>query len=261
MKHTFQFRSGTLDEWIFHSVSEANEYRLPEAFNAEDIIVDIGMHIGSFCYAALQRGSCRVHGFEADASNIERAASNLKPFGGRVSLHHKAVWRSDEHVGSLGFYHSTDAANTGGGGVFWSGGTSQVDAIPFDEMILDITDGGRFRVRLLKIDCEGSEFPILLTSRTLHLIDQIIGEFHEFKGDYDSTDVLPEATRIPGFNRFTIVELADVLQRAGFEVTWERQPPGSSLGLFFANQRLPSQAGLTEIAFSLAKRIFLGPKP
>ena len=29
------------------------------------------------------------------------------------------------------------------------------------------------------MDCEGSEFPILLTSRMLHLIDNIRGEFHE----------------------------------------------------------------------------------
>lgn len=81
MDHPFQFRPGTLDEGVFYSVCEANEYRLPEAFRPDDIIIDVGMHIGSFCYAALRRGSNYVHGFEAELSNYESAVRNLRPFG------------------------------------------------------------------------------------------------------------------------------------------------------------------------------------
>lgn len=35
-------------------------------------------------------------------------------------------------------------------------------------------------VRLLKLDVEGAEYPILLTSRGLALVAEIIGEYHEF---------------------------------------------------------------------------------
>jgi len=260
MDHTFQFRSGTLDEDIFHCVCEANEYRLPEAFHPDDIIIDVGMHIGSFCYAALSRGSNHVHGFEAELSNYESAVRNLRPFANRVCLHHKAVWRSDSDVHSLRFFGSRDRSNTGGGNVVFAAGECEVEAIPFDEVILAVTDGGRKRVRLLKIDCEGSEFPILLTSLYINMIDHIIGEFHEFGGDYDPYKVLPEGTRVPGFERFTIVELSGVLRRAGFDVTWER-PPESNIGLFFASRRIPPYVRLARRAVSLARQAFPRTNP
>ena len=65
----------------------------------------------------------------------------------------------------------TPAAEVFGDGTV--AGTS-VAAVPFDEIVRDATDYGRKRVSILKIDCEGSEFPILLTSRTLNLVDTIL---------------------------------------------------------------------------------------
>ena len=100
MSHPFVFRPDTHDEEVFHAVNTHNEYRLPETFQADDVIIDIGMHIGSFCYAALCRGSNRVYGFEASPDNFVRAAKNLESFGSRVQLRHQAVWRSDRQGGA-----------------------------------------------------------------------------------------------------------------------------------------------------------------
>jgi len=232
------FRPGTYDESIFWCASEGNEYRLPERFEADDIVIDIGVHIGGFCLAALRRGANHVHGFEAEASNYECALENLRPFGDRVRLHHKAVWRSDRRVKQVTFTASNDRANTGGGGmIFWenAGGSHQlVGSVRFDDVIRAVTRRGRSRVRLVKIDCEGSEFPILLTARTLHLIDTIAGEFHEVGGAYDTHEI-PERARIRGIPRFTIDILARALERAGFRVTSVRHP-NSHMGLFHAER-------------------------
>jgi FkbM family methyltransferase len=230
------FRPGTYDARIFGEVCAGNEYRLPERLEPDDLIVDIGMHIGGFCLAALERGSHCVHGFEAEASNFACAARNLKHFEGRVHLHHKAVWRSDRNVGRLKFTGSPDQANTGGGGViFWegAGGFEQaVEVVRFDDVIRTLTNRGKQRVRLLKIDCEGSEFPILLTSRTLPLIDTIAGEFHEVGGEFDS-HTIPERARVRGVPAFTMAALSSALERAGFRVTMTRQGQ-THMGLFFA---------------------------
>src|SRR6476659_8442412 len=99
MSHPFTFRPGTLDEAIFHHLVDDDEYRLPASFDPEDVIVDVGAHIGSFCYAALARGAGRVHGYEADPRNFACAAANLRPFGDRIRLAHRAVWRSDRPAG------------------------------------------------------------------------------------------------------------------------------------------------------------------
>lgn len=237
MSHGFVFRPGTMDEVMFHHIMGNDDYHLPEAFDPDDIILDIGVHIGTFSYKALLRGSNFVYGFEANQSNYECAARNLRRFGERFQLHHRAVWRSDEKtVDTLYFTPSLDAANTGGGNVVWGNEGPAVRTIALDDIIRDVTRGGQRRIRMIKIDCEGSEFTILMTSRLLHLVDEINGEYHEFCGQYDSNPI-PERAKVSGLERFTIVELTEFLQGAGFSVTSERHP-NTNLGLFHAvNQR------------------------
>ncbi|HEV3165131.1 MAG TPA: FkbM family methyltransferase, partial [Isosphaeraceae bacterium] len=211
-----------------------------------DIILDIGVHIGTFSYQALRRGSSNVYGFEANRSNYECAVHNLQSFGDRVHLYHRAVWRSDDKtVETLYFTPSPDTPNTGGGNVVWGNEGPAVKTIALDDVIRDVTRGGKKRIRMIKIDCEGSEFSILMTSKLLHLVDVIAGEYHEFGGEYDK-NLIPERAKVSGFERFTIVELTDFLQRAGFQVTSERHP-NTNLGLFHAvNQgnRVPRPAFL-----------------
>lgn len=240
MEHGFRLREGTYDDWIFRSVVEENEYGLPERFEPTDVILDVGMHIGSFCHAAAIRGAGRVYGFEADEANYRCACTNLAQHGTKVQVFHKAAWRSDRGPTVLHFHRPHDAKNTGGGNV-WSDGTVPVEAIPFDNAVRMATRNGRGRVRFLKIDCEGSEFPILFTSRLLHLIDEIAGEYHEFGGEHDR-NAIPETAAVPGFERYTIGELTDFLQAAGFAVESKRYGE-SNLGIFRARQVATAPTG------------------
>jgi FkbM family methyltransferase len=229
---TFHFRRGTWDEGIFATVHDGNEYRLPDHLERDDLIIDIGMHIGSFCYAAVQLGSHNVHGFEAERGNYNCAMHNLRCFADRVRLYHQAVFRSDRGGDKL--YHggyNGDGKNTGGGSVMWATTGEEMDVVAFDEVLRHLTENGRRRVRLLKIDCEGSEYPILLTSRSLHLIDHIHGEYHEI-----APKDIPPSSRIEGIEGFTRHVLVRHLEDAGFEV--ELCPvEGSNIGTFFARHR------------------------
>ena len=234
MADSFTFRPGSMDETIFHSVNTYNEYRLPESFSADDVILDIGAHIGSFCHSAASRGSRHVFGFEADEDNFRLASRNTAEHGEAVKLVNKAVWRSDRHVESLFFHATNDPANTGGGNVGWADSGKEVPVVPFDDVLRSIAGGRRRRIRLLKMDCEGSEFPILLTSKLLSLVDEIVGEYHEFGGDHDRWTV-PKNYEMPGVNRLTIVELTEVLKEAGFAVEHERTGE-TNIGIFFAKR-------------------------
>src|SRR5687767_1780172 len=88
-------RPGTLDAAILDCLGADNEYRLPPVFEPDDVVLDIGMHIGGFGLEVLRRGAGRVHGFEAERSNFEIACENLKSFGPRADVRHQAIWRSD----------------------------------------------------------------------------------------------------------------------------------------------------------------------
>lgn len=221
------FRKGTSDRAIFLSVAAGNEYRLPESFAPDDIVIDIGMHIGGFCFAALMRGCANVHGFEAESENFDLAVRNLQGFGERIHLYHKAVWRSDRMGDTLFHGGYPPDGNTGGGCILHPTTGERLDLIAFDDIVRDVTSNGQKRIRLVKIDCEGCEFPILLTSRLLHLIDNIHGEYHG--------GVYPPAAHVDGLGRHTIEKLTKHLQAFGFRV--ESFPtPNSDLGLFFATR-------------------------
>lgn len=260
MSEVWHFRPGTIDRLIFNDVVGRNEYGLPDHFGAADVVIDVGAHIGCFAYAALRRGCRRVWAFEPDRENCRLATTHLQPYidADRLRLSHTAVWRSDGNDDQLrfdgyqpfpdSFLGMAGILNTGNGSVLWGRG-EPVDKVALDAIIDEIVRdrAGPGRVRLLKLDCEGAEWPILLTSTRLSLIDEIVGEFHEFGGTGLEIDegrpqapLIFSSTRV---ERFTIDELTRCLTDAGFDVTHSRhrRPDGAieGLGLFFARKRLP----------------------
>lgn len=172
-------RKGTWDALIYKSV--AGEYGILDL--KDKVVLDIGAHIGGFSAMAVGLGAKRVVAYEANPENFALLAANCpgEPFPavtGRptVALHHAAVWRSDVPAMSLKWAPSENAQNTGGGGVYEARTQDrciEVPAIAFDSIIDELDE-----VDVLKIDCEGSEYPILMTSKLLHRIGLIVGEWH-----------------------------------------------------------------------------------
>ncbi len=253
MTNAWKFRHGTLDEAIFNCVASLNEYRLPDRFEPADVVIDIGSHIGAFAHAAASRGCRNVYCVEPDRANVEFAAEHLKSHieAGSVRLIHGAAWRSDPNDDELRFdgYHPFPKSfvgmegitNTGNGSVIWGEG-EPVPKLAFDEIVDLATNNGEKRVRLLKLDCEGAEWPILLTSQRLHLVDEICGEFHEIGGPFleigEERPLSKPIFRDERLAKFTVDRLAQFLNDAGFAVTYRRhrRPTGAieGLGLFFA---------------------------
>jgi FkbM family methyltransferase len=267
MAGVWTFRSGTVDRMIFNGVVGHNEYNLPDRFSPSDVVIDVGAHIGSFAHAAVQRGCRQVHCFEPDRDNCNNAAVHLREYidAGWVRLAQTAVWRSDANDYQLrfdgyqmfpkSFAGMEGILNTGNGSVLWGAGDA-VAKTALDDVIDEITGNGASgvkdangangtgRVRLLKLDCEGAEWPILLTSRRLHLVDEIAGEFHELGGPYleisEDRPAAPLVFQSDRVTQFTIEELARVLTETGFKVTHHRhrRPDGAleGLGMFFAER-------------------------
>lgn len=236
----FTFRPNTMDQYVYTQVVTNNEYKLDRGFKPKDIIVDIGGHIGSFSYACWLRGADTIHLFEANPENATMCRLNLADTS--VTVHETAVWRSDERfVDTLyhtGFDETAHGANTGGGNVLWGSHVEKRVAVPatrFDTIIDDLLAlHGKKRIRLVKIDAETSEFPILLTSSRLDVIDEIIGEFHEVGGEYND-NYIPDHAKVDGFSEFTMQNLGHFLAEKGFNVHYVRYT-NSNIGHFFAKR-------------------------
>jgi hypothetical protein len=118
-----KFRAGTSDEAIFRSVTENNEYLLPDFLNSDDIIIDIGGHIGAFTYACLSRGARRIYCYEALKENYNIAKSILEDGIKKeyVKLIPLAVWRSDRPPEVLRYTKGGPSSNASSGTVVWEG--------------------------------------------------------------------------------------------------------------------------------------------
>jgi len=214
----FLVRHNTRDLDIFNEVVTNNGYHLPDTMNG--VVVDIGAHIGCFSVACQMRGASRVVAFEADKINFSLAKNNTD-----AEIHNKAVWRSDVDCKVLNHTGYRDN-NTGIGNVI--GWLQPVDAnievytISLDTIIDDVG-----RIDLLKLDCEGSEYCILGTSKRLDKVREIVGEYHTL-----TSMIVPEYARIPGWDVYSGGTLLEFLRSCGFET--ERWGHKGKTGMFRA---------------------------
>lgn len=216
------FRDNTIDREIWEEVAHQNCYRLPEAFTEEDTILDIGAHIGSFAYACLRRGAGKVQCFEPSWDSCKSLIHNLHSVHGwqeRCDIHHLAVWRADANPGyfHLGAYPAFDDGRLNTGGCAIGEGMQTVG-------VISVTDIIRQPIRLMKLDCEGAEWPILFSIPSFKNIEEIVGEYHERPHFSGSASYWPP---------FEGKELGAFLTRKGFKVTIE-PTQGTALGKFFA---------------------------
>jgi len=199
---TPELRPGTWDEPIWNLVNGMNEYRVNRF--AGKIVVDVGAHIGAFSRLAADNGATVVYAFEPNEDNYKLLYKNVQ--GTQVRPYNLAVHcNSGLLVKSVA---STEETNTGGINCVLSPDGTGTPTISMDD-IIDLAG----YVHILKMDCEGGEYPGLLKCTKLNRVDAIVGEYH-------------------GHATETIGGLKNYLQSNGFSVGLE--PTIEPLGHFFA---------------------------
>jgi len=194
------FRENTWDSEIWRQVYDLNEYRV-NRFGGK-VVVDIGAHIGSFSRLANDNGASAVYAFEPDPENYEVLCKNVE--GTIISTYNMAVHAASGML--VKSVPSTMPENTGGCNMKLSHDGAQT--ISMDD-IIDIAG----YVHIMKMDCEGGEYPGLLKCTKLHRVDSIVGEYH-------------------GHPTETIEDLKNHLNGNGFSVGIE--PTENGLGHFLA---------------------------
>jgi FkbM family methyltransferase len=230
---TLQWRSQFEFDNVITTIIAGDEYELgDQTFDPGDVIIDVGAHIGVFSALCYHRGSRAIHCFEPNEDNFRFLEQNLRGRPG-VCLSRRAVWRSDGESGAGLLLSGRDGENTGAHSLLTAGlvpdfgvqtlteayATSHpVETVPLDEIL-----SGFDRVKLLKIDCEGSEFPILLTSQLLRRVERILGEIHEVTGPL--MENISPASRLAGYEAYRAENLVDRLRSLGFEVKSRQASP------------------------------------
>ena len=223
--NSFTFRNGW-DAQLYDEVYNKNEYEV-KSFLSSDVVLDIGSHIGSFTKLAIDRGSNSVYSYEADIDNYNLSVKNLSNY--KTNLNNFAVWRSDVKDAKLPFVIDKNNSNTGLGTLMIDSVENNIAGVSLDEILSKFES-----VRFLKIDVEGSEFPILLTSSLLGKVKEIVGEFHEY--DKSEFSKLPSHCIINGYDEYTRNDLSKYLEKFGFKIELEESSWSSNHGFFRATK-------------------------
>lgn len=194
-KANFYIRPGSTDLSIIEDVRIKNFY-LDKGFGVfkpGDIVIDIGGHIGAFAVECAIRGAS-VKVYEPDKDNFEMLKANIgaNNFQDKITAYNVAV---SNKSGTSKLY--MDAKNAGSHSILKScvdhesGQFIEVKTIA----VSDVLENG---CKLLKLDCEGSEYKILIGT-DLSKVEKIVAELHI---------------------RHKNEELVNYLQAQGFDVAW-----------------------------------------
>ena len=205
------FRENTLDKWIYDEVYTNNSYCI-ESFEKGDVVIDIGAHCGYFGKLCLDKRSKNVFLYEPDEQNYNILLKNLSSYDG-WSANNIAVWK--EETDDLPFHTYSEYKNTGLNSVFKSPYIEPSEIRKVKSVSLDSILSSFDRVKLLKIDAEGSEYDILMNSTLISKVEMIVGEYHN-----DLTDR-------------TLEDLSKFLQSNNFDID-KVVPTNDMSGTFFA---------------------------
>ena len=189
----FILRSGTTDlpsvDWLCGSVFL--EAAWAAALTADDVVLDLGSHIGGFALPLVKRCGCRAHLFEPDEPSLRlaRATALLNRLDHLTSFHEAGISGED---GRLRLYQSDQ--NWGhtiveGGGP-WNILTGDSSEIRVYSLASALDLAGPAARTFVKVNIEGAEFAMFDHAgiETLRRADFYVGEVHFDLGrpDFDS---------------------------------------------------------------------------
>ena len=132
------------------------------------IVIDVGANAGYFDMLLLsKRPDSKVYAYEAIESNVRLFEKNIDmnpPIGDKIRLFHKAV--TGKPMDTITLFKEADADNSVTASVFHDFETHNLTAVTVKAISLaQILEENKLdRVDFLKLDCEGSEYPILYES-------------------------------------------------------------------------------------------------
>ena len=162
----FSIRPHTHDEIAIDTMFKINCY-LQGGYNIKenDTVIDIGGHIGIFSVMATLYGA-KVLVYEPEKNNFEILRYNIKNYS-NIQAFNSMV---SEQTGEADFY--LNDSNVAGHNAFGGDRKIEVHSTTLESILRNVN-----KVDLLKLDCEGSEYDILL-STDLAKVQKIVMEYH-----------------------------------------------------------------------------------
>ena len=197
-----EIRPGTSDWWIFLEVFVFGIYRrVRDDLRRARRVVDIGANVGFFViFGSSLNPEAEVHAFEPFPSNVDQMRKNLLLNGGnnRVRVHAEAI--SDKSGTVQLYYIPGDDSGC-------SLSEAREHSVPVNAVAVNdlFKTCGIADCDLLKMDCEGSELPILRAASA-----ELLAKIHSVILEYHVESEVPELTGILSRSGFRCEELKEI---------------------------------------------------
>jgi FkbM family methyltransferase len=195
----FNVRVNTSDILVVWEIWKAKIYddaRFP--IQAEDVVVDIGAHIGGFSIrAARQAKRGQVHAYEASGRNHVMLEKNkLLNKVENLFIHNQAV---SDRCGELKFFMPS---NNGALGSLMQESDSPMETVQATTLTDIVQENNLKQIDYLKMDVEGAEYDILFNcpAKALLKVHRIVMEYHEFEGHQRNHRDLVKLLKSHGFH-------------------------------------------------------------
>lgn len=209
-----------MDVWVIKETCVDADYLAADEFQDDWHIVDIGAGLGDFTiFAARLCSRGKVYAYEPLANSYRllqhnlalNNLSNVETFQQATAAEAGSVTPQTEPTEAVSTRFVSSAAAP-------DAYQTAIPAITLADILDRIPDG---QCQLMKIDCEGCEFDLLLNSppELLARIDRLTIETHD------------------GYTGQTADQLAAYLRQYGFTVRLESNPVHDYLGFLFAERR------------------------
>ena len=167
---------------LFQTLTVRGHTFLPTGLDRNSLVIDLGAHRGEFSREIRQRFGCRCIEVEANSELLSNHADMLW-----------AAVAERDGVTTLYLSENSEASSTLAYGHDRNGRVLAVPALSLKTIL-----NGKASIELLKIDVEGAEIPVLLTTPpdVLRRCKQISVEFHAFCGLVSAASVVDAKTRL-----------------------------------------------------------------
>ena len=167
-----------MDKEIYDEIFIQNIYQLPDDMRDWGMI-DVGAHIGAASYRAAMNGCKYFVAIEALWQNFYQYIKNANLFGENSDtvIENCAVVGDTNTVEHLALSSLHDEQEGNQSVVWWEATDRTVPTITLSKVIALRPKASLRKKVMLKIDCEGAEYDILMQS-DLSKIDMIVGEVH-----------------------------------------------------------------------------------
>jgi FkbM family methyltransferase len=171
---TFMIRPDTHDKMIVDQIWNQVHYKRYE-IQAGWVVLDIGAHIGAFALLAWNKGAT-VYAFEPERENFAYLCENVRRNAATISVHNDAIMGE---TGPATLYKwSKSKGNTGSYGMYFKNAKTETETV--SALSLAGVVGMTGPLDLVKLDCEGAEYDILMKAppETLAQVKNITMEWH-----------------------------------------------------------------------------------